>query len=373
MNSFCGILNIRGTELDFKRLKNMRNGLPQIPSNTALACIDRGIGILSVGAPAPLYAKSTEAGELYIAVDSADLETSVSTERFADTYLSLGYDTPSSLGGHFAMAVFDRKKRELLLATDPLGAKPIFLYKDREKIVVSTSIPALLRYSPACSEVDRAAVLEMIRAPEGEIRTTDIFKNISELPAEHFMIFSGLGAQILKYRSQSEHIKPSSQSAEVKELTPSKHADLRKCAEIMTTALGYPAFDSHTPEYICAIRAAAQEKSRVFIQLERHRLSNVHTYRTIYALANSFGANVHLTEAESTPCFKRSFLSEREKKLSEIASAILRDERSHTRRVFGRSLETVVSKERTLAEKIGIWGKIIGLEHWLESYPILPI
>ena len=372
MNSFCGILDVRNTELDFARLKDMGSALRQRGAASFEACIDRGVGILSAGDHSPLLAKATPQGELYIALEHPQAETNVSTNVVLDTYLSLGYDTPSEIDGHFALVIFDRKKRELLLATDPLGALPIFLCRDGHKIIISTTILPLLRYSPECAEVDRSALLELIRDPEGEVGAADIYKNIFELPRGHFMIFSGLGTQILKYPEKSRAPAPPSDSL-VQDLTPDKHADLKKCAEEMTMTLGYPAFDAYTPEYIAAIRAAAQERSTLTLGFKRHCLSCAHKYRKLYALSNRFGVDLRILEKETDLTLKKSFLSDREKKLSELASAILKSEHSHTRRLFGTSLETIVSKASDISERIGIWGKIIGLERWLESYPIVPI
>ena len=370
MNSFCGILDIRNTSLDFEKLKNMGTALTaRQTGKSAEAVLDKGVGIFGTDG---FFSKNTPVGELYITLDSASIETPVSIGNIADTYLNLGYDTPTALNGHFALLVFDRKKRELLLATDPLGAKPIFLCNDGDKIAVSTSIASLLRYSPSCAEVDKAAVLELVRAPDGDVRATDIYKNISELSGGHFMIFSGLGAQILKYASNKEPIF-SPPPHEFPKLAPDKSANLKKCAEDMTAALGYPSFDAYTPEYISAIRAAAQDKKEVFIAAKRHRLFASYHYRKLYALGGFFGVNVYPTDTDEDTHLKKSLLLEREKKLSDVAAAILSNEHSHTRRLFGRSLETIVSKESDVSAKIGIWGKIIGLERWLETYPIAPI
>ena len=259
-----------------------------------------------------------------------------------------------------------------MLATDPIGAKPIFLAKDGEKILISTGIAPLLRYSPTYAEVDRAAVLELVRAPDGEVSATDVYKNVSELGAGHFMIFSGLGAQILSYK-QKVPSPVAAPQADVKSLSPDKHADLKKCAEDMTAALGYPSFDAYTPEYVSAIRAARDASREAIIPKERQSLPFAHLHRKLYALGGFFGVSVTLAEADEELRLKKSFLHEREKKLSEIASAILSSERSHVRRMFGRSLETIVSRESDVSAKIGILGKIIGLEHWLETYPIVPI
>ena len=201
MNSFCAVADIRGSQLDFLQLREMGETLTHSQDSYAEACIDRGIGLFSVGASKERgearqpYATTTANGELYTAISRTPVGVDVA-KALADTYIKHGYDTPRELGGHFALAVLDRRRRELYLATDSLGAKPIFIHSDGEKIVISTSIKPLLRYSPACGEVDRAAVLELIRAPDGEITASDIYKNISELGGGRFMIFSGLGAQI---------------------------------------------------------------------------------------------------------------------------------------------------------------------------------
>ena len=370
MNSFCGILDIRSTELDFDKLKSMGTALMAYGSaKSAEAFIDKGLGIFTTG---EILAKSTPTGELYLALGTPDIETSVSANELSNVYLSSGYDTPSALDGCFAFALLDRRRRELLIATDPIAAKPVFLCKDGEKILVSTSIAPLLRYSPTYAEVDRSAVLELVRAPDGEVSATDIYKNVSELGAGHFMIFSGLGAQILRYKPKVPSPVATPQ-ANAKNLSPDKHADLKKCAEHMTAALGYPSFDEYTPEYVSAIRSARDASRKAFIAKERQSLSFAHLHRKLYALGDLFGVSVALVEAPEELHLKRSFLHEREKKLSEIVSTLLASERSHVRRIFGRSLETIVSRESDISARIGILGKIIGLEHWLETYPIVPI
>ena len=377
MNSFCAIADVRGGALDFDRLCDMGRSLCPGGDTYTEACIDRGIGILCTGRSTGCvvrqpYATLTENGELYTVISCAPPCTDAA-KVLSDAYQKHGYEAPHELGGHFALAVLDRRRRELLLATDPLGAMPVFLLKDGEKIVFSSRLAPLLRYSPDAAEVDRRALLELIRAPEGEVSVSELFKNISELKAGSFMIFSGLGAQTLEYCAKPETPKAPPTHLTAQKLTPKRDADLQKCAEEMTLALGYPSFEVRAPEYIAAIREAALEKRDAFIEIERHRLSATYTYRSLYALGAQFGTDVYLAESESDINFKRSVLSEREKRLFEIVTSILSNEQSHIRRTLGRSLETIVSNESSVSAKIGILGKIIGLERWLESYPIVPI
>ena len=378
MNSFCAIADVRGSELEFDRLRNMGRALCPGGELYTEACIDRGIGILCVGSSAERgavrqpYATLTENGELYTAISCAPSRADAAM-ALAETYKAQKYEAPRELGGHFALAVLDRRRRELLLATDPLGAMPIFLHRDGEKIVISSRLAPLLRYAPDAAEIDRRALLELIRAPEGEVSVGELFKNISELKASSFMIFSGLGAQTFEYHAKSEPPPAPPTPLFAQKLMPKRDADLQKCAEEMTLALGYPSFELSTPEYIAAIRAAALKKSDMLIETKRHRLSCVHAYRSLYALGARFGTDVYLAGSDTEINFKRSFLSEREKRLSDIAFSILSNERSHIRRTFGRNLETIVSEESDASAKIGILGKIIGLERWLESYPIIPI
>ena len=68
MNSFCGILDIRSTELDFCRLKNMGRALMSCRcAQSAQAVIDKGVGIFTTG---EILAKITPTGELYFALDT---------------------------------------------------------------------------------------------------------------------------------------------------------------------------------------------------------------------------------------------------------------------------------------------------------------
>ncbi len=379
MDSFCIIADIRGVGCDLDRMREMGKGFPQTGAASLGAFLDKGVGVLcasaasSQGVPTQPYAIGTPQGELYFAIDTAARSSEDTLKKLANSYPALRYDTPKALDGHFALAVFDRARRELLLATDPLAAKPLFLHLDGAKIVLSTSIKSLLRYSPECAEADKRAVIELLRAPDGEVSAGDVYKNISELKGGHFMLFSGLGAQIFKY-STAASAPPTPQGAlTLQALSPDRSADLKRSAEEMTTALDIPAFDAYTPEYIAAIRAAAHAGTDAFIKFKRQSLYNSHTYRKLYALAKSFGISVYLQESENDVYFKRSFLAEREKKLLAAVRAILNNENSHIKRHFGASLETIVSKSSSGIEKIALLGKIIGLEHWLESYPIIPI
>ena len=131
-----------------------------------------------------------------------------------------------------------------------------------------------------------------------------------------------------------------------------------------------------TPEYINAISAAAQsarQEESFALLLPYISQSEEYTERKAHELGELFGISFRPKQSESCPVAKKAFLYDREKKLTSIVSDILKNENSHVRRIFGDSIETIVSSKTDVSARIGTLGKIIGLELWLESYPIIPV
>jgi len=72
------------------------------------------------------------------------LGTVSDTEVIAHLYEEDPLEFPKRLNGMFAIAVFDRRRRRLTLVRDRLGKKPLFVYRDNEKVVFASEIKALL-------------------------------------------------------------------------------------------------------------------------------------------------------------------------------------------------------------------------------------
>jgi asparagine synthase (glutamine-hydrolysing) len=66
------------------------------------------------------------------------------TEVLLQLFARYGSDCLTELNGMFAFAIFDRTKRELTLARDPLGIKPLYYFRDERGFFFASEIRALL-------------------------------------------------------------------------------------------------------------------------------------------------------------------------------------------------------------------------------------
>lgn len=124
----------------------------------------------------------------------ADLEakghrfrTHSDTEVLVHQYEEDGERMVERLRGMFAFAIWDRPRRRLFLARDRLGIKPLYLYRDSEKLLFGSELKAVLAYPGVDRSLDPAALEDylafgMVPAP----RT--IFRRIAKLPAANTLL-----------------------------------------------------------------------------------------------------------------------------------------------------------------------------------------
>jgi asparagine synthase (glutamine-hydrolysing) len=112
--------------------------------------------------------------------------TKSDTEVLVHLYEEHGAALVERLRGMFAFALWDRARRELVLARDRLGIKPIYIYRDAEKLVFGSEIKAIL----ACPDVPRAvdpAAVEDYLAYGFIPGARTIFRGIEKLPPAHVL------------------------------------------------------------------------------------------------------------------------------------------------------------------------------------------
>jgi len=113
--------------------------------------------------------------------------TNSDTEVIIYAYREWGEECVNHLRGMFAFALWNRQSKELFLARDRVGIKPLYYYWDGQNIVFGSEIKALLACPEVAKEIEPTAVadyfsLMYVPAPKS------IFKNIHKLPAGHTLV-----------------------------------------------------------------------------------------------------------------------------------------------------------------------------------------
>jgi len=112
--------------------------------------------------------------------------TSSDTEVLVHLYEKHGESLVDHLRGMFAFALWDRRRRLLLLARDRLGLKPLYYYRDSEILLFGSEPKAILAHPGVAREVAPEA-LEDYLAFGVVLGERSIFRGIHKLPPAHVL------------------------------------------------------------------------------------------------------------------------------------------------------------------------------------------
>jgi asparagine synthase (glutamine-hydrolysing) len=114
--------------------------------------------------------------------------TDADTEVVVHLYEEVGVECVSRLNGMFALALWDEPRRQLLLARDRFGKKPLYYADLGDTLLFGSELKALLEH-PRCSggldqeSLGRYLALEYVPAPHS------IFQGIRKLPGAHTLVW----------------------------------------------------------------------------------------------------------------------------------------------------------------------------------------
>ncbi len=204
----CGIAGLIGTERDLVRQEDIQRMTQTIvhrgPDEEGIyARANVGLGMrrlsiidLTTGSQ-PIHNEDRSVwivfnGEIYnfpelrkeLESRGHQLYTNTDTEVIVHLYEEMGPDCVRKLRGMFAIALYDEKKKSLLLARDRLGKKPIYYALHEGRLYFGSEIKTILALAPQLAEVDPEGILQFFYfgyIPDPH----SAFRHIHKLPPAH--------------------------------------------------------------------------------------------------------------------------------------------------------------------------------------------
>jgi asparagine synthase (glutamine-hydrolysing) len=152
--------------------------------------------------------------------------TGSDTEVILHLYDERGEDCLSALNGDFAFALWDRRRRRMLLARDRMGVRPLFYARRGGSLYFASEVKALLEVPGIEAAIDPVA-LDQIFTLWAPIAPRTAFRDIQELEPAHLMIVDESSVITRPYWSLDY---PDSND-------PPKHRDERAAADELRTLL----------------------------------------------------------------------------------------------------------------------------------------
>jgi asparagine synthase (glutamine-hydrolysing) len=124
--------------------------------------------------------------------------TRCDTEVLVHLYEDDGERMLQRLRGMFAFAIWDRRRRRLLLARDHFGQKPLFYTEAGGRLTFASEIKALLADDPSLAELSPSALdqyltLRFVQAPD------TFFARVRQVPPAHFLVWEQGRARVEPY------------------------------------------------------------------------------------------------------------------------------------------------------------------------------
>jgi asparagine synthase (glutamine-hydrolysing) len=164
------------------------------------------------------------AGESYF------FRTNTDTEVVIAAYERWGKECLHRFNGMYAFALWDNEKRELFIARDRLGIKPLYYYQENNTLVFASELRSLLASGIVPKKLDRSALADYLRYQTVHAPFT-IIDNVSMLMPGHYIHASAAGLDIQKYWSLPSQTDPAIGRKSYKEICSDVHSLLYHAVE----------------------------------------------------------------------------------------------------------------------------------------------
>ena len=119
-------------------------------------------------------------------VTSHTFKSSSDTETLLYAYIAYGVEVFNQLNGIFSLAIYDNQTGELVIARDPFGVKPLYLYQDDTCFAFASEIKAFTKIKSFEKTLDYAGILNYIHFLYSPAEKTPL-KQVQKLLAGHYI------------------------------------------------------------------------------------------------------------------------------------------------------------------------------------------
>jgi len=140
-------------------------------------------------------------GEVYNYVELKDelikkgynFASSSDTEVVLNAYKEWGSGCFARFNGMWALAIFDKKNRKVVLSRDRFGKKPLYYYKTKNEFVFASEIKAILRYPGVVKKPNYAKIYRYLSTSYRyvDVDNESYFDGILQVPKSSFMEIDG--------------------------------------------------------------------------------------------------------------------------------------------------------------------------------------
>ena len=133
--------------------------------------------------------------------------TKCDTEVLVHAYEEYGLEFVSRLQGMFGFALWDTRRRRLMLARDRVGIKPVYYAQTAAALVFGSEIKSLLEH-PEVEAAVAPGALDALMTFEYNPNRASFFAGINKLPAGHYLIMDEGGVGLHEYWDASYSAAP---------------------------------------------------------------------------------------------------------------------------------------------------------------------
>jgi asparagine synthase (glutamine-hydrolysing) len=133
------------------------------------------------------------AGQSGLFVDGSNV-----TFLLLDLYKKLGIDFLTNVNGKFAVGIWDKAQQRLILARDHMGIEPVYYYIDEKRLVFSSSIDPIFRYTKMNRNLNHQAIGKFLLFNYNP-GMESLFSNINKLRPAHALIVGKKDMKVHRY------------------------------------------------------------------------------------------------------------------------------------------------------------------------------